>query len=61
MKSHELANHLLKLPNKDLIILKPAGGPYTEEFDGISIPWEDPVGNIRIQICQVDNDVGIRK
>lgn len=56
MQSHELAKKLLELPDKPVTIIKPdnmeLGKGYVIDYDGISNPWEDLTGSIRIQISQ---------
>lgn len=52
MKVAELKQVLSDMPeDKEIVIVKPAGGPYTEEFEVTSV-WEDMFGNVRIQIGQ---------
>ena len=50
MTSHELAKKLLSLPDKEITIVGKVDGPYTEDLEIKSQPWEDLLGNIRIQV-----------
>jgi hypothetical protein len=48
--SHELAAKLLALPDKPMVFVVPAGGPYVHDYHAASTPWEDLMNCIRLQI-----------
>lgn len=55
MTAHELAKLLLKCSDKQVIITTPMGGGYI--LEGIpSLPWEDLMGNIRIQFTELKGE-----
>lgn len=61
MLSHELAKQLLKLPNKEVVIVTAAEGPYTADR-GVHPggPWEDKLGSIRIQVVETEDSEDAR-
>ena len=49
VKSHELAQMLLRLPDKPVEFVK-GEGQYTSEWEMVGVPWDFWGGTVRLQI-----------
>lgn len=52
MKTHELAQKLLALPDLYLTVVESVGDAYTRERTVFSDPWVDGLGGVRVQVSE---------
>lgn len=52
MKVAQLIEALKSMPSDaTIVVTKPAGGQYHQDFYALSTSWVDPFGNVRIQVA----------